>query len=79
MLTEQPFAQVRTVVRDPLQLLRVIDGPQRGQRVGSAHDCFESFDVLTGESVQVWYRLLAQGKGYVWSCARGERTLSVTN
>lgn len=68
MLTEQPFPQVRTSVRDPMQTLMVIDGPLQGQQVGSAHDCFESFDVLTGESLGVWYCLAAEGEGYVWSC-----------
>lgn len=69
MLTEQPFPQVRTTVRDPMKTLMVIDGPLQGQNYGSAHDCFEAFDVLTGESLKVWYRLKAQGEDYVWSCA----------
>lgn len=69
MLTEQPFPQVRTTVRDPLASLRVIDGPLQGQNIGSAHDCFEGFDVQTGESLGVWYRLTAEGQGYAWSCA----------
>lgn len=72
MLTEQPFPQVRTTVRDPMKLLLVIDGPLQGQKVGAAHDCFESFDVLTGESLGVWYGLTAEGEGYVWSCAGPE-------